>query len=89
MGLMAFIFSMFSFIGVEFVGIIAGETKAPKKTIPAAINKVVPSISLLYMGPLFVIMCLYPWLNLQGDGVGESIFVTAFMSLGIKKLHLC
>ncbi|MDR1433546.1 amino acid permease [Candidatus Endomicrobiellum devescovinae] len=86
--LMAFIFSMFSFIGVEFVGIIAGETKVPKKTIPAAINKVVPSISLLYMGPLFVIMCLYPWLNLQGDGVGESVFVTAFMSLGIKKAAL-
>lgn len=40
------------------------------------------------MGPLFVIMCLYPWLNLQGDGGEESVFVTAFMSLGIKKAAL-
>jgi AAT family amino acid transporter len=86
--LTALIFSIFSFIGVEFVGVIAGETKAPKKTIPAAINKGVPSISLLYMCPLFVIMCLYPWLNLQEDGVEKSVFVTAFMSLGIEKAAL-
>jgi AAT family amino acid transporter len=30
-------------------------------------------------------MCIYPWLNLQGDGASESIFVTAFIGLGIKK----
>ena len=37
---MSFQMAIFSFIGIELIGITAGETKDPHKTIPQAINNV-------------------------------------------------
>ncbi|MDR1926582.1 MAG: amino acid permease, partial [Endomicrobium sp.] len=82
----ALVMAMFAFIGVEFIGITAGEVKNPDKTIPSSINKVLLLISLFYIGTLFVIMCIYPWINIsKGDGVEESPFVSTFVGLGIKQ----
>jgi AAT family amino acid transporter len=75
-----------AFVGVEFIGIAAGEIKNPEKSIPSSINKVLFSIILLYIGTLFVIMCIYPWMNIsKGSGVAESPFVSTFAGLGIKQ----
>ena len=37
---MSFQMAIFSFIGIELIGITAGETQNPHKTIPQAINNV-------------------------------------------------
>ncbi|MDR0617615.1 MAG: amino acid permease [Endomicrobium sp.] len=84
--LQALVIAMFAFIGVEFIGITADEVKDPQKTIPSTISKTIPFISLLYIMPIFVVLCMYPWTNLsRGEGVQESVFVTTFLWLGIKK----
>ncbi|MDR3274624.1 MAG: amino acid permease [Endomicrobium sp.] len=78
--------AIIAFGGVEFIGITAGEIKNPEKGIPSSINKVLFRIILLYIGTLFVIMCIYPWMNIaKGAGVTESPFVSTFSGLGIKQ----
>ncbi|GKX53962.1 proline-specific permease ProY [Leminorella grimontii] len=71
---------MFSYGGIEIIGITAGEAEDPKKTIPKAINSVPFRILLFYVGTLFVIMSIFPW-----DQVGThgSPFVLTFENLGI------
>lgn len=84
MGLQGIILSlvlvMFSFGGVELVGITAGEAKNPKKTIPQAINQVVWRILLFYVGAMVVILALFPWNQMGTTG---SPFVQIFTHVGI------
>ncbi|MDR1511634.1 MAG: amino acid permease [Endomicrobium sp.] len=76
----------FAFIGVEFIGITAGEAENPEKTIPSVINRVLLITLSLYVGTLFIIMCMYPWPEFsQGGGVEKSPFVLTFAGLGIKQ----
>lgn len=65
--LMSLVLVMFSFGGVELVGITAGEAKNPQKSIPSAINNVVWRILIFYIGALGIMMILYPW-----DEVGSQ-----------------
>jgi len=75
----------FAFVGVELIGITAGEIKNAEKAIPSVINGVMGITLLLYVGTLFVIMCMYPWTSIaKGGGVEESPFVATFAGLGIK-----
>jgi len=71
---------MFSFGGTELIGITAGETEDPKRTIPKAINQVVYRILLFYVCALAVIMAVVPWNRLDG---GSSPFVQIFGSAGL------
>ena len=73
---------MFSFLGVEMIGVTAGEADNPAESIPSAIGKVLWRILIFYIGALFVIMCLYPWNELGGKG---SPFVLTFKHLGIRQ----
>ena len=41
---------MFAFLGVELIGVTAGEAQNPEKTIPSAINKVIWRILIFYIG---------------------------------------
>lgn len=52
---------MFSFGGLELVGITAAEAENPRKSIPKAINQVVYRILLFYILALGVLLSLYPW----------------------------
>lgn len=72
---------MFAYLGVEMIGLTAGEAKNPRKSIPGAINSVFWRILLFYVGALFVIMSIYPWNEIGTQG---SPFVLTFESLGIK-----
>ncbi|RKJ42313.1 amino acid permease, partial [Butyricicoccus sp. 1XD8-22] len=56
--LFAFQMVVFSFVGVELVGVSAAETANPKKNIPSAINKIPVRILLFYVGAIFVILCI-------------------------------
>ena len=79
---------MFSFGGLELVGITAAEADQPKTVIPKAINQVVYRILIFYIGALTVLLSLYPWdslvqtLNAGGDTYGSSPFVQIFSLIG-------
>ena len=81
-GLLAsLVFVMFSFGGIELIGITAGEAENPQRSIPKAVNQVVYRILIFYIGALFVIMAVVPWNAIDGK---LSPFVQIFDSVGIK-----
>ena len=71
---------MFSFGGVELIGITAGEADDPQKSIPKAINQVIWRILLFYIGTLLVLMILYPWNKVGSEA---SPFVQIFSNIGV------
>jgi AAT family amino acid transporter len=71
---------MFAFLGIEMIGITAGEVKNPEKTLARAIDSVFWRILIFYVGALFVIMSIYPWTEIGAQG---SPFVLTFDKLGI------
>ncbi|SFL19464.1 amino acid permease [Lysobacter sp. cf310] len=73
---------MFAYLGVEMIGLTAGEAANPKKSIPDAINSVFWRIVIFYVGALFVILSIYPWNELGTTG---SPFVMTFERLGIRE----
>ena len=72
---------LFAYLGIELIGVTAGEAKNPEKTLPAAIDKVFWRILIFYVGALFVIMSLYPWDQIGSIG---SPFVLTFEKLGVR-----
>ena len=76
--IMAMAAIMFSFGGLELVGITAAEADNPGKTIPKATNQVIYRILIFYVGALAVLLSLYPWTEVQQGG---SPFVMIFRSL--------
>ncbi|HFG9124755.1 TPA: amino acid permease [Staphylococcus argenteus] len=78
--LMSFQMAVFAFTGIEFIGITAGETKNPHKTLPRAINSVPLRIILFYVGALAVIMMIVPWNQINPQ---NSPFVGLFALAGI------
>ncbi|KZC40496.1 UNVERIFIED_ORG: amino acid permease, partial [Rhodanobacter sp. FW104-R5] len=71
---------VFSFGGIETIGMAAAEAAQPERTIPRAVNSVIWRILIFYIGSLFVIMAIYPWNALDAH---SSPFVTTFARLGI------
>jgi amino acid transporter, AAT family len=78
--MLSLVMVMFSFGGVELIGITAGEADKPKQTIPRAINGVIWRILIFYVGALGVMMILYPWNQVGTNG---SPFVLIFDKVGI------
>ena len=70
---------IFSFGGIELIGITAGEAENPEKTIPRAINQVIWRILIFYVGTMFVLMTLWPWNEV---GTQASPFVQIFQDVG-------
>ncbi|UZJ78780.1 MULTISPECIES: amino acid permease [unclassified Fictibacillus] len=73
---------MFAFLGIEMIGVTAGEVKNPKKVLARAIDTVFWRILLFYVGALFVIMSIYPWNEIGTTG---SPFVLTFDKIGIAQ----
>lgn len=71
----------FSFGGMEIVGLLAAETKNPEKAIPKAINGILLRIAIFYLGALAIVMCLFPWNQINGN---QSPFVLAFQEVGLS-----
>ena len=63
-----------------YIGITAGETKDPEKTIPKAIDAVPIRILIFYVGALAIIMSIIPWDKVDPN---ESPFVRLFSLIGI------
>ncbi|MBA2874393.1 alanine permease AlaP [Thermaerobacillus caldiproteolyticus] len=71
---------MFAYLGIEMIGVTAGEVKNPKKSLTRAIDSVFWRILIFYVGALFVIMSIYPWNEIGQKG---SPFVLTFEKIGI------
>ena len=85
-GLTGFLFSLqmvvFAYVGVEMIGLSAGEAEEPKKTIPMAIDSLAWRILIFYGGALFVILSIFPWNEVGNQG---SPFVAMFERIGLKE----
>lgn len=83
-GTKGFLFSfqmvVFSFVGIELVGLTASETQDPDTVIPKAINNIPLRIILFYVGALFVIIAIFPWNQILPN---QSPFVLVFENVGI------
>lgn len=79
--LMAMQMVMFAYLGIEMIGVTAGEVKNPEKTLARAVDSVFYRILIFYVGALFVIMSIYPW---QEIGTKGSPFVLTFSDMGIQ-----
>ncbi|MFD2614450.1 amino acid permease [Paenibacillus gansuensis] len=72
---------MFSFGGIEMIGMTLGETENPQTTIPKATRSIIMRILLFYILPIFIIISLVPWNRLAEQT--QSPFVTVFTEAGI------
>ena len=78
--LMSFQMVVFAFVGIEMVGLTAGETANPQEDIPRAINTLPVRIGLFYIGSMLAIMAVYPWNQIK---TSSSPFVQVFAGIGI------
>ncbi|WP_066065158.1 amino acid permease [Neobacillus soli] len=78
--ILSFQMVVFAFVGIELVGLTAGETENPEKVIPKAINNIPIRVLIFYIGALIVIMSIYPW---NAINPSKSPFVQVFVAVGI------
>ncbi|WP_313800107.1 amino acid permease [Cytobacillus sp.] len=78
--ILSFQMVVFAFVGIELVGLTAGETENPERVIPKAINNIPIRILIFYVGALIIIMSIYPW---NAINPAESPFVQVFLAIGI------
>ena len=78
--ILSFQMVVFAFVGIELVGLTAGETANPEKVLPKAINSIPIRIIIFYIGALAVIMSVYPW---DAINPSKSPFVQVFVAVGI------
>ncbi len=85
-GLSGFLLSIqmaiFAYVGIEMIGLSAGETENPEKTIPIAIDSLIVRILVFYGGALFVILSIFPWNEMGHVG---SPFVAMFEKIGLRE----
>ncbi|GAP00132.1 amino acid permease [Fructobacillus ficulneus] len=77
----AFQMVMFAFVGMEFIGMTAAETKDARKVLPRAINQIPLRILFFYLGALATIMVIYPWQQIPAN---QSPFVAVFKLAGVN-----
>ncbi|GEM53080.1 amino acid permease [Empedobacter brevis] len=76
---------MFSFGGLELIGITAAEAENPEKNIPKATNQVIYRILIFYVGALIILFSLSPWENITDK---SSPFVMVFENLNSLNVDL-
>jgi amino acid transporter, AAT family len=79
--LLSFQMVIFSFAGIEMIGMTASETQNPEMVIPKAINEVPSRVLIFYIGSLVALMCIYPWNYINSS---SSPFVQVFHNIGIN-----
>ncbi len=71
-----------SYMGIEIIGVTAGEARQPAKTIPRAMRTVTARLILCYVLSITVMLAITPW-DKMSSGLTGSPFVFAFRSVGI------
>ena len=80
--LLAMSLTLTSYMGIEIIGVTAGEAHQPAKTIPRAMRAVTVRLILCYVLSIAVMLAMTPW-DKMGSGLTGSPFVFAFRSAGI------
>jgi len=80
--LLALSLTLTSYMGVEIIGVTAGEALQPEKTIPRAMRTVTLRLILFYVLSITVMLSMTPW-DTMGSGITGSPFVLAFAKVGI------
>ncbi len=78
--ILSFQMVMFAYLGIEMLGVTAGEVKNPEKSLKRAIDTVFYRILLFYVLALTVILSITPWDEMNGE---NSPFVMMFDKIGI------
>ena len=73
---------LFAYVGIEMIGLSAGEAQNPKTTIPMAIDSLTWRILIFYLGALLVILAIFPWNEVGQHG---SPFVAMFERIGLRE----
>ncbi|ABP33883.1 amino acid permease [Polynucleobacter asymbioticus] len=73
---------LFAYVGIEMIGLSAGEAENPEKTIPMAIDSLAWRILIFYMGAILVILAIFPWNEVGQQG---SPFVVMFERIGLRE----
>ena len=76
---------MFSFGGLELIGITAAEAENPEKNIPKATNQVIYRILIFYVGALIILFSLAPWETITDK---SSPFVMVFNNLNTIDVNI-
>jgi amino acid transporter, AAT family len=71
---------VFAYVGVELIGVTAGEAANPSQTLAKAVNTLPLRIGLFYLGALIVLMAVISWRQFHA---GRSPFVEFFVQIGI------
>lgn len=71
---------VYAFQGCEIMGVAAGETERPEKSILRAVRNVVFRVLIFYVLAIVVLSAIIPW---QQAGLMESPFVQVFDMVGI------
>jgi AAT family amino acid transporter len=79
--LTAMVLMLVNYQGSEIIGIAAGESANPEKTIPKAISRVVIRILGLYILPVFCLVLIFPW---DKASLANSVFAEALNFYGLK-----
>lgn len=84
-----FLVAGFSFQGTELVGVTAGESATPEKSVPKAIHSTFWRILLFYILAIFVIACILPYtdknlLNQNVHDITMSPFTIVFKRAGLS-----
>jgi AAT family amino acid transporter len=79
--LLTMVIILVNFQGSEIIGLAAGESKEPEKSIPIAIKNVTWRIIALYVIPVFLLVAIFPW---KQAGLEESAFAAALNSHGFQ-----
>jgi len=75
-----FLIAGFSFQGTELIGVAAGESENPEKTIPKAIKSIFWRILIFYLGTIVVLGAIIPFTEASVD---TSPFTMVFEKAGI------
>jgi amino acid permease len=78
---LAMITVAFAYNGTEIIGITAGESENPEKTIPSAIRGTAFRTLIFYVLSVAILVAIIPW---QDAGVNDSPFSTIFTAAGIS-----
>ena len=80
LGMMSLIVN--NYLGSELIGLAAGESKDPEKTIPKAVRSVTFRIIAMFVIPMFLVSMIYPWTSANPNE--GSVFADALSSHGLQ-----
>ena len=72
-----------NFQGTEIIGLAAGETADPARSIPTAVRNVTWRIIALYIIPITLLISILPW---DHASLSESVFAAALAAHGLDSL---